>query len=347
MRRRFLMNNDTTVNSENYLTLEALEDGLTASLASDAVEYCVDSDGNWKTISAGTYTEAINKGQKLLFRANYTTYNQSRRFTISKKCNVMGDPMSLYVGDNAAKTSVYKYNYTFAYLFNNCTTIIDASGLKLERTPRNYTCDRMFQGCTNLVNAPILPYANLVIGCYRRMFYGCSNLNYIKMLATNISASSCLDNWVYGVAASGTFVKNPNATWEVYGNNGIPTGWKVIMDGEEEGSDSEGYNFSFGLVQTEPGETIEEYGDYSEVFDVMVNLAREIGYTSKWSITVDAVPEEYFISIDGSEEYRIDYYDVTLDSSGNPVDVTFYCEYDVFFAMGFFDARYIYFMGAS
>jgi hypothetical protein len=61
------------------------------------------------------------------------------------------------------------------------------------------------------------------------MFYNCTNLNYIKCLATDISASNCTSNWVNGVAASGTFVKDPNittSTWET-GANGIPSGWTV------------------------------------------------------------------------------------------------------------------------
>jgi hypothetical protein len=62
------------------------------------------------------------------------------------------------------------------------------------------------------------------------MFCRCSSLNYIKCLATNISAPSCTDNWVYRVSSTGTFVKNPNMTdWsqEEYNYNGIPYGWTV------------------------------------------------------------------------------------------------------------------------
>ena len=59
------------------------------------------------------------------------------------------------------------------------------------------------------------------------MFDGCTNLNYIKCLATNISASYCTRYWVVGVASTGTFVKNPNMTSWPTGNSGIPTRWKV------------------------------------------------------------------------------------------------------------------------
>lgn len=59
------------------------------------------------------------------------------------------------------------------------------------------------------------------------MFSGCTLLNYIKCLATDISASQCLYYWVYGVAASGTFIKNPAMTTLPTGENGIPSGWTV------------------------------------------------------------------------------------------------------------------------
>jgi hypothetical protein len=60
------------------------------------------------------------------------------------------------------------------------------------------------------------------------MFRDCSRLNYIKCLATDISASYCTNSWVTGVAATGTFEKTPSMTGRTTGNNGIPTNWTVI-----------------------------------------------------------------------------------------------------------------------
>jgi hypothetical protein len=60
------------------------------------------------------------------------------------------------------------------------------------------------------------------------MFNGCTNLNYIKAMFTTAPSSSYLSNWVSGVSASGTFVKNSAATWEnTFGPSAIPTGWTV------------------------------------------------------------------------------------------------------------------------
>jgi hypothetical protein len=47
------------------------------------------------------------------------------------------------------------------------------------------------------------------------------------MLATDISEWNCLNNWVDGVASSGTFVKHPDMTSLPTGTSGIPNGWTV------------------------------------------------------------------------------------------------------------------------
>ena len=47
------------------------------------------------------------------------------------------------------------------------------------------------------------------------------------MLATDISATNCLDGWVNGVASTGTFIKNPAMNDLPSGRNGIPNNWTV------------------------------------------------------------------------------------------------------------------------
>ena len=114
-------------------------------------------------------------------------------------------------------------------MFSGCTSLTTAP--ELPATTLAGGCyNSMFQRCTKLVNAPVLPATTLANWCYTNMFNGCTSLNYIKCLATNISASNCLYNWVYGVASTGTFVKNSAATWNVTGINGIPDGWTVVTE---------------------------------------------------------------------------------------------------------------------
>ena len=114
----------------------------------------------------------------------------------------------------------------YSYMFYGCTSLTTAPALPAT-TLAKYCYRNMFIGCTSLVTAPELPATTLADWCYSGMFDGCSKLNYIKMLATDISASGCLDNWVFGIHTEGTFVKNKNATWNVTGSSGVPSGWTI------------------------------------------------------------------------------------------------------------------------
>lgn len=241
----------------NYLTIVALEDGLTAALSGNTVEYCVDGDGNWKSLASNTNTESINKGQTLSFRGNLTptSIKGVGTFTISKSCELTGNCNSILFGDDAVNNnSLSGKDYAFYYLFYNCTTIKNVSSNFLPATTlANHCYCFMFQGCRSLTTAPELPATTLASNCYyymfynckalttapqlpattlasycyNYMFYGCSKLNYIKALFTTTPSSSYTNTWVSGVAKSGTFVKNKNATWNVTGTSGIPSGWTV------------------------------------------------------------------------------------------------------------------------
>lgn len=385
----------------NYLTIVALEDGLTASLSTNDVEYSIDGNDNWTTLSAGTASPAINTGQYISFRGNLTpTYDKGvGTFKISKSCDLTGDCNSLLFGDDAADNlDLTDKNDAFRSLFAYCSTIKNVSSNFLSATTLASRCynamfyqcsslitapklpattlanrcyQEMFQGCSSLAAAPklpattlteycyfkmfygtkvlpdcsninfssstvvaseglcglfagtkvtdsdlrnilpinsngkyYLPVTKLVESCYSQMFYGCvllttapelpattladscyyhmfnscaltiapalpattlaehcyygmfwnctslttapelpattlanqcynymfsgcSKLNYIKAMFTTTPSSSYTSNWVYGVASSGTFVKNKNATWNVTGTHGIPSGWTV------------------------------------------------------------------------------------------------------------------------
>lgn len=216
------------IDINNYLTIVALEDGLTAQLSKNACEYCVDGDGDWKSLFANTNTASINKGQTLSFRGNLTPEDYGiGTFTISKSCNLEGNCMSMLFGDEAAYITRIT-GRAFNELFYNCTVIRGVSSGFLPATTVGQFCYyAMFYGCTNLTTAPELPAENLINRCYSYMFYGCSKLNYIKAMFTTTPSSSYTGNWVNGVASTGKFIKNSKATWNVTGYNGIPSGWSV------------------------------------------------------------------------------------------------------------------------
>jgi hypothetical protein len=121
-------------------------------------------------------------------------------------------------------------------MFYGCTSLKEITiNITNQMVSRNESFSGMFQGCTSLERATINYYYNLPSASYDsqkifcNMFYACSSLSYIKAMFLTLPNDhyNQTNNWVKGVAASGTFVKNANAKWNVTGNNGVPSGWTV------------------------------------------------------------------------------------------------------------------------
>ena len=124
-------------------------------------------------------------------------------------------------------------NYCYRYMFWQCKSLTTAT--ELPATTLAEGCyQEMFAVCTSLTTAPALPATTLVDYCYNGMFDGCTKLSYIKaMFLTdpNYQSNNVYTlNWVRDVAASGTFIKNSQATWNLTGDDGIPTGWTVVTE---------------------------------------------------------------------------------------------------------------------
>ena len=114
-------------------------------------------------------------------------------------------------------------------MFYGCKSLATAPALPATTLLEGcYT--QMFQGCKELTKAPDLPANTLVQFCYNQMFMGCSSLNSVKCLATDISASSCITNWLSSVSETGTFEKAAGYTGWPTGGSGIPEGWTVTED---------------------------------------------------------------------------------------------------------------------
>lgn len=167
MRRRFLSNINKSISE--YFTIEALEDGLTVSLSQNACEYCIDN-GNWNNLSADSNTPSINKGQTLSFKGNLTPALNVGigTFTISKKCNLKGNIMSMLYGDDFVdKRYLTNKDYAFYSMFYNCRNVVEAHRLILPATALADFCySGMFKYCTSLITTPELPAKYLNIYCY-------------------------------------------------------------------------------------------------------------------------------------------------------------------------------------
>ena len=118
-------------------------------------------------------------------------------------------------------------NYCYRNMFAGCTGLTTIQRSLPATTLASNCYNGMFLGCTGITTAPELPATTLVSNCYRLMFDGCRNLSYIKAMFTTTPGSSYTYLWVRNVKSSGTFVKSSSATWEVSGNDGIPSGWTI------------------------------------------------------------------------------------------------------------------------
>ena len=136
-----------------------------------------------------------------------------------KGCNLLATAPALPAAELA--------ELCYSFMFQNCISLTAAPALPAE-TLAGYCYGNMFEGCTSLTTAPTLPATTLAQGCYYAMFYNCTKLNNVTMLATDIPANSCLNYWLNGVAATGTFIKASSMTSLPSGANGIPSGWTVI-----------------------------------------------------------------------------------------------------------------------
>ena len=230
---------------------------------SKTISYSLDNGETWTDLTSSTSYQSmggtLSPGDKVLVKGTNNTYASNDRsyynhFASTAKINVYGNIMSLITGDNFVDNKTLTEINTFYRLFGDNSKLLSAKHLILPATTLTQYCyAHMFASCANFTSAPKLTATTLADGCYYQMFafcsslttapelpattlaercYGgmfifCSNLNYIKAMFTTTPSATYTSNWVNGVASSGTFVKNSAATWNVSGNNGIPSGWTV------------------------------------------------------------------------------------------------------------------------
>ena len=133
-------------------------------------------------------------------------------------CKALKNPIKL------AATTLYNQCYTRMFYGSGITTAPTIHATTLA----NYCCNQMFRECADLSGEIRLFAQTLYNSCYQYMFYYSKKVNYIMMIATDVSAASALANWVYEVASTGIFVKHIEAQWTTTGNSGVPTNWTVI-----------------------------------------------------------------------------------------------------------------------
>ena len=234
---------------------------VTIEASTDGVRWTAfDVDGGTTPITLASI------GDHVFFRAGASGNNRlggittnssnERIFSLTGKCGASGNIMSLLSASNPQYTLTSDNTFAFKGLFRNCGNLTTAPELPSTTVARN--CYRaMFINCTGLTTAPSLPattleqscYDNLFSGCsslikapvlpataapptysYRSLFQNCSALREIETHATAWSKSG-LNNWVDGVAATGTFrCLTALGTDETItrGLSNCPVGWTVV-----------------------------------------------------------------------------------------------------------------------
>jgi hypothetical protein len=171
----------------------------------------------------------IDVGEKVYFRNSNGKCSRGLgvylNFISNIKHKVGGN---LYTLLDYTNENVPLQRYAFNKLFYTDTELVNASDLVLGWTTLENACYlSMFQGCSSLTTAPTLSTTTLAANCYREMFSRCTSLNDVTIYANDISASSCIYNWLYNVAATGTFHNLGTATYPS-GPSGIPVGWTEV-----------------------------------------------------------------------------------------------------------------------
>lgn len=209
--------------SQDYLTFEALEDG-TFSFTINDLYYSTNNGESWKSLAAGTETELITKGTKVLWKKdsemtneiNTGNWNDNRKgigtFSSTCKFNISGNILSLAINDfnTQSVNQTFWWACAFNSLFMNCINLINAKKLILPINDFSgyysgyyggYHFTRiyayMFKNCSNLIYGPkILPSKILAPSCYREMFYGCTSLLESPILpALNLLQTGHEENW--------------------------------------------------------------------------------------------------------------------------------------------------------
>lgn len=203
-------------------------------------------------------TPTIGKGGYVLWkgvcmRLSHTTANGSI-FSSSGLFSVSGNPFSLIYGDDYASATTDKDWFSFTYMLYR-SKVYSATNLKINMAsvkpgayyymfrecadlvlpPKEISCtgfpegDRgqfegMFYGCSSLEESPIINVSTLPRNALKVAFQYCTNIKKVTLLATDISHSGCLQNWLANVGASGTIIKRSAVTLPS-GTSGVPTGW--------------------------------------------------------------------------------------------------------------------------
>ena len=212
----------------------SMQDGSELTLygeGSNPPSFKVSSDGtNWNNYTLGTKI-TLNKGKLRYFKTTKSwsgatgTETSRIRFTITGNIRAYNNVNYLCATYHPDTTPITACQ--FSRIFLRCTGLTRAPLLPstiLEDT--NNVGQHYFAmfADTSITETPYLPATNVPFKAYAAMFDGCKYLTKVRCAATTLGTNAT-QSWLNGVAATGDFYCDPNATIFPTGASGIPEGW--------------------------------------------------------------------------------------------------------------------------
>ena len=173
------------------------------SIASDGINACLNMFSGCTNLT-GEASIDVPSAPKSAFTGMFSSTKITRAYV---RCPIAGDD-------------------SFRQTFFNIQTLsdIDIIGATSVGVNTYLSC---FYGCRATRQNIVLPATTLAEGCYKQMFYSSGGtINKVTCLATDISATDCLTNWLANAAPTGTFIQAEGVEWP-RGASGIPDNWTI------------------------------------------------------------------------------------------------------------------------
>lgn len=235
--------NESYTPENNYLTLQALNDGTTITFdnkAAGVVKYSTDGS-NWTDIGANSLgtISSLSAGTKVYFKGTNATYEDASgddsKISCDKSCYIYGNFMSLVYGDSFASATTLTGSNTFSNLFDDNDNIRNHPYKDMvlpATTLTNFCYYGMFRKCDGLGRSPIMAKVSVspdrfAEKCYAEMFHSCSGLYYVTCYST-ITDAQYYESWLNAVQPFGVFVTD-EAAWNGYteSDSGVPENWTI------------------------------------------------------------------------------------------------------------------------
>ena len=147
------------------------------------------NDGEWTNYNANT-SISFNEGETVSFSSQTSGLSQDLnkyyQFALNGSADVLGNIQSLVNFDDNNMSQ-----HQYAYLFKNCSGIVDASKLKLPPTLSSRCYYHTFENCYSLTAAPQFPNTTFSYGSFEGMYMSCSSLIKAPSVIPMLTGSDC------------------------------------------------------------------------------------------------------------------------------------------------------------